>query len=79
MEALYDQEGTLCLSTCDPDEQLERRLRRGHGDLFEPDKSILQASSNFHFFSNIGSTATEEMHSPYSKHGNNRKIDIRWK
>jgi hypothetical protein len=70
MEALYDQEGTLSLSICDPDEQLERHLRRGHGDLFDPDKAILQASSNsFFFFSNIGSTATEEMHSPYSKQG----------
>ena len=51
MEALYDQEGTLSLSIYDPDEQIERHLQWGHGDLFDPDKEILQASSNFHFFS----------------------------
>jgi hypothetical protein len=43
IEALYDQEGTLSLSIYDPDEQLERHLWRGHGDLFDPDKEILQA------------------------------------
>ena len=50
MEEPYDQEGTLSLSICDPDEQIERRLWWGHGDLFDPDKEILQASSNFRFF-----------------------------
>ena len=79
MEALYDQEGTMCLSTCDPDEQLERCLRRGDGYLFEPDKLILQALSNFHFFQISDLLQQKKCILLIQSTENNMKIDIRWK
>jgi len=70
MEAVYDQEGIMSLTICNPDEKLKRRLWWGHGYLFDLDKAILQASSNYFFFSsNIGSTAIEEIDYPHSKQG----------
>ena len=50
------------------------QTQTGDGHTLWPGRHLLHASSNSYlFFSNIGSTAIEEMHSPYSKQGKQKE------